>query len=384
MDEGLQIGRRTRLGGRPGRNGQPAGPDERVLLLTLAPTAGDREVRELVDTLRAHGLAAWLYEVGTGVVLLPAASPERVADLVGEHPALGGLIAPDSRYRLVRRDLVPQGSVVSVGGVDFGGETFVVVAGPCAVESRAQMLATAQAAARAGATVLRGGAFKPRTSPYEFQGLGLHGVELLAEARAATGLPFFTEVMDTRHIEPMYGLVDGFQVGARNMQHFELLKALGDVDKPVLLKRNPGTTVEEWLLAAEYLLVGGNAQVILCERGIRTFNTATRFTLDLASVALAKAETHLPVIVDPSHATGDPRLIPAMARAALAAGADGVIVEVHPDPELALSDGFQALRPAELEDMVAQLAALAPAVGRVVGPVLPMSASAPPPAPAPR
>jgi 3-deoxy-7-phosphoheptulonate synthase len=189
-------------------------------------------------------------------------------------------------------------------------------------------------------------------------------VALLAEAGAAAGLPVITEVMTTEHIEPMHDLVDAFQVGARNMQNYELLKALAGVDRPVLLKRNPGATVEEWLLAAEYLLAGGNERVILCERGIRTFNTGMRYTLDLATVALVKRETHLPVIVDPSHGTGDSVLIAPMARAALAAGADGVIIEVHDDPATALSDGFQAVRPAELAALVPQLAAMAPLVGR--------------------
>jgi len=306
-------------------------------------------------------------------VLLSDTPGDDLAELVARHPAVADAFVPDTRYRLARREVAPAGSLVDVSGVTFGGERFVVIAGPCAVESRAQVLAVAQATARAGASMLRGGAYKPRTSPYEFQGLGFHGVELLAEARAATGLPFFTEVMEVAQVEPMYPLVDGFQVGARNMQHYELLKALGDVDKPVLLKRNPGATVEEWLLAAEYLLKGGNARVILCERGIRTFNRNTRYTLDLAAMAVAKRATHLPVIVDPSHATGDPALVLPMARAALAAGADGVMVEVHPEPEVALSDGFQALLPAELEDLVIHLAAMAPLMGRVVGPTLPVT-----------
>ena len=218
---------------------------------------------------------------------------------------------------------------------------------------------------------MRGGIFKPRTSPYLFQGVGLAGLELLAEARRQTGLAFITEVMSPEQIEPMYAFVDAFQVGARNMQNYALLKALGDVDKPVILKRGPAATVEEWLLAAEYLLVGGNDQVVLCERGIRTFNTSTRFTLDLASVALAKRETHLPVIVDPSHATGDPVLVAPMARAALAAGADGIMVEVHHQPDAAWSDGYQALGPGEFAELVADLAAMAPLMGRRVGQLAP-------------
>jgi 3-deoxy-7-phosphoheptulonate synthase len=373
MNERIQVDSWASVSGRNGHEAQQsAGPEVVAAVLALVPAAGEREVRDLVAALRGRGVSAWVYDIGSGAVIVPEVDPAVLGEVAADHPAVDHWFVPDSRARLVRRELVPEGSRVDVSGVVFGGERFIVVAGPCAVESRAQMLDTARAAARAGASVLRGGAFKPRTSPYEFQGLGLHGVELLAEARAATGLPFFTEVMETTQIEAMYPLVDGFQVGARNMQHFELLKALGDIDKPVLLKRNPGATVDEWLLAAEYLLAGGNGRVILCERGIRTFNTALRYTLDLASVALAKRATHLPVIVDPSHATGDPGLILPMARAAMAAGADGVIVEVHTDPAAALSDGYQALRPDELEEMVAQLAALAPAVGRVVGQELAM------------
>jgi 3-deoxy-7-phosphoheptulonate synthase len=342
-------------------------PCERgIAVAVIAPEADERQVRILVEGIRARGVEASVFDIGPGVIMLPEVDAGDLEKLIGGNRAVERVFMPDTRYRLARREVQPGGTVVSVGGVPFGGPELVVVAGPCAVESRQQLLETAQAVRAAGATVLRGGAFKPRTSPYLFQGLGLHGVELLAEARAATGLPFVTEILDLTYLEAMYPLVDGFQVGARNMQNFELLKALGDLDKPVLLKRAPGATVEEWLLAAEYLLVGNNDQVILCERGIRTFSTATRYTLDLSSVALVKRETHLPVLVDPSHATGDPALVGPMARAALAAGADGVIIEVHPDPAAALSDGFQALLPAELQELVAQLAALAAAVGRTL------------------
>ncbi len=347
-------------------------PTPRVLALAvLAADASEREVHMLVEGLRVRGIEASVYDAGPGVIMLPDVSAAELDEHLRPHPAIERVYTPSAPYRLAQRDLVPAGSVVRISGVAFGGEAFGVIAGPCAVESRAQILAAARAAAAAGAGVLRGGAFKPRTSPYAFQGLGLAAIDLLAEARAATGLPFVTEVLDSAQVEAMYPQVDAFQVGARNMQNFELLKALADVDRPVLLKRGPSATLDEWLLAAEYLLAGGNDQVILCERGIRTFNQHTRYTLDLATVALAKRETHLPVIVDPSHATGDPALIAPMARAALAAGADGVIVEMHPNPEAALSDGPQALRPAELVDLIAELHALAPAFGRRVGSVEP-------------
>jgi len=340
--------------------------DRGVAVAVVAPEATERTVRELVERLRSDGIEASVYDVGPGVIILPGV---RAADLdahIGGHDAVERIFMPDTRYRLARREVRPGGTVVRVRDVPVGGDGFTVIAGPCAVEGREALLALARAARDAGAALLRGGAFKPRTSPYDFQGLGLHGVALLAEARAATGLPFLTEVMNPSMVEPMYPHVDGYQVGARNMQNFDLLRALGDIDKPVLLKRNPGATVEEWLLAAEYVLAGGNERVILCERGIRAFNTGTRYTLDLASMVLVKRETHLPVVVDPSHATGDPALIAPMARAALAAGADGVMIEVHEDPAAALSDGFQALRPDELADLVSQLRGMAPLVGRTM------------------
>ncbi len=369
---GIRASNRTTVGKptpRITRNGHrttviPGAQGSETAIALIAPEATEHHVRSLVEGLRSRHVEASVYDVGPGVMTITNVGSVEIEALIGKHPAVERVFIPDTRYHLVRREVLPGGTVVNVGGVAFGGDSFVVTAGPCAVESRSQMIATARAIAAAGAAVLRGGAFKPRTSPYDFQGLGMHGLEILAEAREVTGLPFITEVMDVSLIETMYCHVDGFQVGARNMQNYDLLKALGDVDKPVLLKRGPGATVEEWLLAAEYLLTGGNGQVILCERGIRTFNADTRFTLDLASVAFAKRETHLPVIVDPSHATGDPVLVAPMARAALAAGADGVIVEVHVDPDAALSDGFQALLPGEFEGLIQQLSDLAIAVGR--------------------
>lgn len=338
-----------------------------IAMAVIAPDVSEREVQVLVESLRARGITASVYDVGPGAIMLPAVTADELDELLRPHPAVARVYTPETAYRLARRELAPSGSIVRIGAAEFGGAAFGVIAGPCAVESRAQILAAGRAVAAAGGDVLRGGAFKPRTSPYAFQGLGMLGIELLAEARAVTGLPFVTEVLDAGQVEQLYPHVDAFQVGARNMQNYELLKALGDVDRPVLLKRGPSATLEEWLLAAEYLLAGGNDRVILCERGIRTFNQHTRYTLDLATVALAKRETHLPVIVDPSHATGDPTLVGPMALAALAAGADGIMVEMHPSPEAALSDGPQALRPTGLVDLVAQLRGLAPALGRQVG-----------------
>jgi 3-deoxy-7-phosphoheptulonate synthase len=230
-----------------------------------------------------------------------------------------------------------------VAGVKIGGREVVVIAGPCSVESREQLLETAKGVKRAGATMLRGGAYKPRTSPYEFQGLGIEALKILAEAREVTGLPVVTEVMGTEDVDVICEYADMLQVGARNMQNFALLRRLATLKKPILLKRGPSASVKEWLLAAEYLLSGGNKQVVLCERGIKTFETGTRNTMDLAAIALAKELSHLPVVADPSHGTGKQSLIGMVSRAAIAVGADGIIIEVHPCPERALSDGPQSL-----------------------------------------
>lgn len=234
-------------------------------------------------------------------------------------------------------------TVVHVGSVNIGAGQAVMMAGPCSVESYGQLLATAEAVKRAGAVILRGGAYKPRTSPYDFQGLGVEALQILRQVREETGLPIVSEILSTDDIEIVAEHVDMLQVGARNMQNFALLRRLGQLRKPVLLKRSPAATVKEWLLAAEYLLAGGNEQVVLCERGIRSYDPDLRNTLDLAGMALARQLSHLPVIADPSHATGRRDLIPAMSRAALAAGADGLIIEVHPDPDNAASDGKQSL-----------------------------------------
>jgi len=363
--------------GRDGRSGERRDDDgiearsersEETLppaLAVIAAGSSQRQVRALVEQLRTEGISASVYDVGPGVVILASATDAQLEVLVAGNAAIERAFRPDTRYRLARREVRPEGGITVLGGVPFGGDRFPVIAGPCAVEDRSGLMATANACARLGASVLRGGAFKPRSSPYAFPGLGPRGVELLSEARAETGLPFVTEIMDAAHIEWMHPLVDAFQVGARNMQNFDLLRALSDVDKPVILKRGFSATVEDWLLAAEYVLAGGNDQLILCERGIRTFNSDTRFTLDLASMALAKRATHLPIIVDPSHATGRPELVAAMACAAMAAGADGVMVEVHHAPSAALSDGDQALTPEAFADLMERLRVLGAALGRL-------------------
>jgi 3-deoxy-7-phosphoheptulonate synthase len=267
---------------------------------------------------------------------------------------------------LYDRESKPEGTIVDVRGVDVGGPSIVVMAGPCAVESAEQLLTTAKAVQASGAGILRGGAFKPRTSPYDFQGLGEEGLEILKMVSTETGLPVVTEVMDTRRIEQVCECSDMLQVGSRHMHSYPLLDAVGRTGKPVLLKRGWCATIEEFLFAAEYVLNAGNEQVVLCERGIRTFETSTRNTLDLNAVPVLKRTTHLPVIVDPSHGTGHWWMVPSMSRAAVAVGADGLLVEVHHEPERALSDGVQSLKPERFDAMMREVRAVAQAIGRTV------------------
>jgi 3-deoxy-7-phosphoheptulonate synthase len=269
-------------------------------------------------------------------------------------------------YKMVSREARGANTMVNVKGISIGGDAVTIMAGPCSVESREQLLISARWVKKTGAHVLRGGTFKPRTSPYSFQGLEEKGLKLLREASLETGLPTITEVIDERSLNLAVEYVDILQIGARNMQNYQLLRAAGQTRKPVLLKRGMAATVEEWLMAAEYILLEGNDKVILCERGIRTFETATRNTLDLSAVPLAKRLSHLPVIVDPSHGTGDRQLVLPMSLAAVAAGADGLIVEMHPEPAKALSDGGQSLAPEELKLLMHQLKKIIPAVGRQV------------------
>ncbi|MCX8094252.1 MAG: 3-deoxy-7-phosphoheptulonate synthase [Candidatus Goldbacteria bacterium] len=269
-------------------------------------------------------------------------------------------------YKLASREFKKENSVIDVSGVKVGAKKVVLIAGPCSVESEKQLFQTAKAVKEAGVDMLRGGAFKPRTSPYAFQGMGEDGLKILAAAREKFGLPIVTEVLDTRHVELVNKYADCFQIGARNMQNFELLKEVGRTNKPVLLKRGLMSTINEWLMSAEYILSNGNMNVILCERGIRTFETATRNTLDISAVPMVKTLTHLPVVVDPSHGTGKKHIIDSMSRAAVAAGADGLLIEVHPKPEEALSDGDQSLLPIEYAKLVISLKKVAKAINRII------------------
>jgi 3-deoxy-7-phosphoheptulonate synthase len=271
-----------------------------------------------------------------------------------------------SPYKLASRNFNPGGTVVKIDGVSIGGEQVVVMAGPCSVESREQIDCVAEQVARAGARVIRGGAFKPRSSPYSFQGLGADGLQMMRAAADRNGLLVVSEVMDQTQIPLVAEYSDILQVGARNMQNFNLLRELGKLRKPVLLKRGIAATIEELLLSAEYVMAGGNYEVILCERGIRTFETYTRNTMDISAIPVVKKLSHLPMVADPSHGTGRRDKVAPMARAAVAAGADGLLIEVHPDPDRALSDGAQSLRPEQFEELMGQLRMIAPAVGRTI------------------
>jgi 3-deoxy-7-phosphoheptulonate synthase len=291
-------------------------------------------------------------------------SPRGDPQLVQMFDGVQEIIQISEPYKLASRAFRPQGTVIMLDDVRIGGDEVIVMAGPCSAESEEQVHASAAAVRRAGAKVLRGGAFKPRSSPYSFQGLGEDGLRMLRDAARAQNMKLVSEVMDTSQIDVVERYADILQVGARNMQNFSLLRELGRTRKPVLLKRGISATIEEWLLSAEYLLGGGNMDVILCERGIRTFETYTRNTLDISAIPIVKKLSHLPIFVDPSHGTGRRDKVAPMARAAVAAGADGLIIEVHVDPDRALSDGAQSLFPSQFDRLMAELRIIAPAIGR--------------------
>ena len=318
------------------------------MIVNMNEHATSEEIEHVVARIKSFNYQSHVSRrAGRTVIGIPLGSDgsggARELDALKDAPGVEEIQRPDQPFALASRRSAQGRTVIEVGGVRIGGGEVVVIAGPCSVESRAQLFETARAVRAAGAHMLRGGAYKPRTSPYDFQGLGVEALKLLREASAETGLPVVTEVLSTEDVEIVSEYADMLQVGARNMQNFSLLRRLAAAPRPVLLKRGPSASIKEWLLAAEYLLAGGNADVVLCERGIKTFETETRNTLDLAAVALARELSHLPVIVDPSHATGRRSLVPAASRAAVAVGADGLMVEVHPQPERALSDGAQSL-----------------------------------------
>lgn len=322
------------------------------MIIILKKHAEEGKVEALKREMVDQGLAIHESE-GENTRLLGLIGDTSVVDL--RHIMANDIVENVKRiqepYKKANRKFHPEDSIVKIGNVQIGGGHFGVIGGPCSIESKEQMIEVAEKVKEAGAQLLRGGAFKPRTSPYSFQGLHGDGLKLLLEAKKKTGLPVVTEIMDASHL-PLFEDVDLIQVGTRNMQNFELLKELGKIDKPVLLKRGMASTIEEWLMSAEYIMAGGNENVILCERGIRTYETSMRNTLDLSAIPMIKKKSHLPVIVDPSHATGIREMVEPMSMAAIAAGADGLMIEVHNDPARALCDGPQSLTPESFQDLM--------------------------------
>jgi 3-deoxy-7-phosphoheptulonate synthase len=334
------------------------------LIVVVGKPASGR-VAQAVDFLSRRQIDARPVAWGTKTLLVTQRNPTSTdMNQLKETGLVERIVVSSSKAQLASREFQSETSVVEVGKARFGAEKIVVIAGPCSVEGREQLLEAALAAKKNGASMLRGGVFKPRTSPYDFQGLGEAGLKLLAEAREETGLPVVTEVLEPEKVDLVAKYSDMLQIGARNVQNFALLRAVGKSRRPAILKRGMMTTIDEWLQAAEYILLEGNQNVVLCERGIRTFETATRNTLDLAAVPVLRKATHLPIVVDPSHATGSRELIAPMAKAAVAAGTDGLMIETHPTPELALSDSQQQLDLAEFAVLMQELESVAKAVGR--------------------
>jgi 3-deoxy-7-phosphoheptulonate synthase len=332
------------------------------VIIVMKRGASQEEVAHVESRIQELGLESHPI-VGEERVVIGAIGEDRAKvelQALSSAPGVDKVMPILQPFKLASRELQEADSHIQVRDITIGNDLFLVIAGPCSVESRDQLMTTARAVKKAGAHMLRGGAFKPRTSPYSFQGMEEEGLKLLAEARDETGMAVVTEVMNPRDIELVASYADILQIGARNMSNFSLLKELGAIDKPILLKRGMMSTVKELLMSAEYIIASGNKKVILCERGIRTFEDMTRNTLDLSVVPLLRQLCHLPVIVDPTHATGKPALVPWMSKASVAAGANGIIVEVHPDPEKALSDGDQALRPHEFDALMGDISRYAP------------------------
>ncbi len=338
------------------------------MIVVMKRNASAEDIDHIVKNIEELGLKAVTIQ-GTERIVVAAVGEERVAGInsLESSPGVDEVLPILAPYKLASLELKPEPSTVHAGSLTVGNGQIGVIAGPCSVESEDQLMETAHAVKKSGASALRGGAFKPRTSPYSFQGLKEEGLKLLAEAREQTGLAIVTEVVSPDDVELVAEYADVMQIGARNMQNYRLLEAVGRCPRPALLKRGPSATVDEWLLAAEYILDGGNENVMLCERGIRTYEAHTRFTLPLASVPYVKAKTHLPIVIDPSHGTGHTYMVPALARAAIAAGADGLIVEVHRNPDKALSDGYQSMTHEQFEEMMGKCRRIAGAVDRSLG-----------------
>lgn len=337
------------------------------MIIVLRPDATQKQIKHIVEKVKKLGLKPMISR-GVERTIIGVIGEEDILRVqpLEVYPGVEKVMPVLAPYKLVSREFKPEKTIVTAGSVKIGGKKVVVMAGPCSIESYDQLLKIAKAVKKAGATILRGGAFKPRTSPYAFQGLGEEGLKYLHQAGKETGMPVVTELMDIRDLDAVERYSDMIQIGARNMQNFNLLKEVGLSKKPILLKRGMMSTVKEWLMSAEYVLCNGNFNVVLCERGIRTFEEATRFTMDISSIPVVKNLSHLPVIADPSHATGKWGLVPPVAKAAVAAGCDGLLVEVHTNPEEALSDGVQSLMPQKFEMMMQEVRSVARAVGRDV------------------
>ena len=338
------------------------------MIIVLKPQTSQADINDIAKRVEEFGMKSHIIE-GTERTVIAAIGDEREADIetLSSCSVVEKVVPILAAYKIASIEAKKEPTVVKTHDLKLGGKNIGVIAGPCSVESEEQLMEVARAVKKMGCTGLRGGAFKPRTSPYSFQGMKEEGLKLLAAAREETGLAVVTEVMTPHHVELVAQYADVLQIGARNMQNYHLLQAVGEIDKPVLLKRGPSATIDEFLLAAEYILDRGNQQVALCERGIRTFETHTRFTLPLATVPYLKERTHLPVVIDPSHGTGIASLVPPMCKAAIAVGADGLIIEVHPDPAHALSDGAQSLTPAVFGNALEESRVIANALGRELG-----------------
>lgn len=337
------------------------------MIIVMSPASSQENLAGVEEKIKANGLTFHLSKGEDRTIVGVIGDKKKIANLeMNMMPGVEKTVRITEKYKLVSREFHPADTVVDVDGVKIGGEHLTVMAGPCAVESEDQLKEAARCVREGGAQFLRGGAFKPRTSPYDFQGLAETGLKMLREAADENGLKVVTEIVDKDDMELIGTYADVYQVGARNMQNFQLLKALGKAKKPVMLKRGLSSTISEWLNAAEYIAAGGNENIILCERGIRTYETFTRNTLDLSAVAAVKELSHLPIIVDPSHGTGRWQMVRPMARAAIAAGADGLIIEVHPHPEVALSDGNQSLTPKNFNRLMEEVKQIGALMGKAL------------------
>lgn len=335
------------------------------MIIVLKPRTTKQDIVRVEDMVKARGLDTHIIEGSEMTIIGCIGDTTRIdMKLFEVDPSVTKVMHVQEPYKLASRAFHPEDSMVDVSGVKIGCGHLALIAGPCSVESTEQVLEIAKAAKASGANLLRGGAFKPRTSPYSFQGMGLEGLDILCEAKAATELPIVTELMSTKYLDIFNEKVDLIQIGARNMQNFDLLKQLGQIERPILLKRGLNATYEEWFMSAEYIMAAGNENVILCERGVRTFESYTRNTLDLQSIPVVRKLTHLPIIVDPSHAGGKWWLVEPMAKAAIAAGADGLMVEVHNNPECALCDGAQSLKPEKYDELIRQVSQIAQVIGK--------------------